>query len=304
MLLGNDGASANEVMKSATEAWANIARQERVTGNVQGKFQYRRVATIGGELKKDETYMVEWGSNRKGMYLKRSAGDDIRLVAFNPDYLFDATRTSGESGYLLGNLRRGEGNRRVEVAVRDSWEPFLFSGFEIVNAKLPDLVADPGFKLLSFDRDEAQKTATMVFEFARDGSAVETSLTGGLIVLDTGRNWAISRYECPTMWGRMEGEVRYSQSESDAVPEVCRRVMYGSADDSVIEEVFELKELRPLAADEAVPVSLADYGLSAPSVEVAQGSHLGRWMLLLNGVLLCLAIAFIQYRRRRSAALS
>jgi len=293
------------VRESAIKGWS-VLRETAVRGGLRGRYQYRRAATLNGKAQKPLVFDFEFGTNRKGMFVERSSPDGNKVRASNPDYAFDAIRSTSKSTPESGDLRRGELGTKMLVQMSSLWQPLLYGGFKFAATDVVDLVNSDGFSLLSFEKDDGRRTAAISFNYrpSQSKTAPPVTVDGGIVEFAVDKSWAIARFDCAVSWGRYEGKLRYRPFEGSFIPEFLESRMSSSKNDRVVLETYELKEVKKLSSDADLPVRLADYGLIEPHAKLAPANKANRgWMMVALNVtflLLLLSVVFLARCRRNA----
>lgn len=290
-------AFAGDVPESAISGW-NVLRSA-VDTPLRGTIRTRRVVRTENAEGRTEDSAFEFAASGSEMVVRRLLKDGVEVTASNASYIFDAKSKSDDGPFELGDIRRGVNFQSLDQHVRDSWEPFLFSGFEIFAKTMPELVSSDGFALQALDIDETEKSAKMTFQYTSSNRPPDTAITGGAITFDTSRFWAIRNYECTTIWGRVEGTIEYQPFGECVIPKSTEQIMRGDVNRSETVETFVLENIEQLPHDVKLPVHLEDYGLREPATSL-QTARSGRWPIFwLNAVLVSIVAVLFWYFRRR-----
>ena len=217
----------------------------------------------------------------------------VEVAAVNLKYGFTAVEKDHDHSFELGQYRTGKLTQRIENEIRDSFEPFLFSGFEICGKTMSELVKSPYFKLGSLTFDADHRLATLTFEYAPPDKSRDTAITGGTVVFDSQNEWNIQSFDCKTVWGSIDGKVDYTKSDGELVPSAFVTQMHGTADSSLSIDRYTLSEFGAVHEGDEAPVHLKDYGLPSPeslrSVPISQRSI--PWFLVGNVAFIGILVA-------------
>lgn len=277
-----DNQASSGVPQSVRSEWIEL---QRGLVGLTGRFQYKRTVTPDREDKPISDRIYEFATTDDGVLIREfgSKDDGVLVTAANAQYAFEVNRRDQNAGFELKQLRTKE-LTMLSMRIRDTFEPFLFAGFEICGKSMPDLVSSERFKVQSLTEDTENKKAKLVFTYARQDAKSETAMTGGIVVFATSKHWAIESFDCTTIWGRMVGTVEYQDVNGLFVPRAYDIRSYGDSDTSEVRELYEMQGISKLTG--TAPVWLEDYGLSAPTLKVGRIEGSTRWLLFLANIVL------------------
>ncbi len=284
------------------EAFRGWEHLHGVLHEARVRIRFRRSLSIADARRKPISTTIDVKKTGNALNVRERTHAATTVIAWNPDFSFQARRPSENSAYRLEMFRTGEESGRLHRRARDRVEPFLFASFKIARQQVADLFASDQFYLRSLSEDEASKTATITFEHTGDESAV---ITSGTITFSRNNYWAIRNFDCVTTVGHIKGNVRYRPFGGAFVPEYLELTTVPAAGTHVARQVYELLEIEPLADGQAAS-SLQDYGLSKPEAESTEEITGVRWsVIVVNvGLLIALSLMYLFVRRRKHAPLN
>lgn len=292
--------SKEEVTTQATMPSRALQGWEKLQGGltgVGGKFRHISSISDGSTTTTQIDQILEFGTTRDGVFLKDDTNGLIGIAAANSQYAFQANRPIKDKEFELDLYRTNKQAIGVRKRVCDYFEPFLFAGFEISGKTMPAFAASQEFSLVSLEEDTDRKTATATFKYGSPKSSPDTAVTGGTVTFATDKYWAIESFNCTTVWGRMEGTVKYREFNGMPIPAVYETRSYPTSDSKVGNTRYELLEIAELQRGKE-PIYLENYGLMAPPPKIGvQQSGSRIWFWVCSVIVLGIA-AYIALRRR------
>lgn len=321
--LAADDELKQRFLAEAPEAW----NQYRVRAeHIQGAVRFTQMERGRSEraLRSDERQIKSFGRNALVMTerVNRDSEGLTTAVGVNSDYAFRLQFDSDTQQWILTDLDRDIQDLERSSLAKDPRELALghvCRGMRVLGTWLPEMIADPGFRVHQVTTAERDDTQLVRIEFDYEPQQpANNPVRGGAILLDPSRYWLIREAEVRAFWmpgdeGIITIEAEYADDEVNSFPLLTRYVAHvdsqlsgDRAEEAGTSEVhhdwvwdFDLRELEKASEQE---FTLAAFGLPEPSDRLDAGSQGGAWGTILVLVNLCflVAIGLWWLGRRRS----
>jgi len=286
----------------APRGWAELRQTSR---NVRGVLHKSKVLREGGRIKTTSRKRIEFKLSRANMLeLDRVEGDGDSdgasgVAVRNDRYAFWLRRSDSGSPWVANTVGPDKGGQ-VETAIADGALQCFDASWKVLEMSLPSWLNTPGFKIVAIgDADDGEdRLVRLDFHYdPADDKAQETAIRGGWILFEPSRFWCIRKYEVITPWGRVFGEIEYSDADSVPLPRRYRWELLNEKKGASSITVLEVTELAvgPTPDEE---FTLSAFGLPEPPLG---DPRRGLWFWVINagGLLIFLAVWLEAGRRRR-----